>query len=230
MDSSSTIQRMVGKYSSQFTDKFLKTINLLSSRFQHLQDNTQHSSSSSDESSCSLNLSLNPEERLSILVQKELIQQEHFGNHVRGMGTKMQGLVWFTLCVGNSWKKHNYFALRSFQRLFTGGTRDKLVTAMSEWCSDCLNSSKSLNLLLNSSAKILDSFLWSYHGHTSALGNLEPLAVTCVLIAAKSRKIRINTNTLLKTFHAGEIEVIFKCSFEGKIKVRMEWRIKSGNM
>ena len=96
MDSSSTMQQMVGKYSSQFTDKFLKTINLLSSRFQHLQDNTQHSSSSSDESSCSLNLSLNPEERLSILVQKELIQQEHFGNHVRGIGTKMQGLVWFT--------------------------------------------------------------------------------------------------------------------------------------
>ena len=119
-------------------------------------------------------------------------------------------------------KKHNHFALRAFQRLFKGDTRDKLVTAMSEWCSDCLNSSKSLNLLLNSSAKILDSFLWRYHGDTSALGNLEPLAVTCVLIAAKSRKIRINTNTLLKTFHPGEIEVIFKCSFEGKMQVRME--------
>ena len=86
----------------------LQTINLLSSQFQHLQDNTQHSNSSSDESSSSFNLSLNPEERLSILVQKELIQQEHFGNHIRGGDTKRQGLVRLKFCVGNFWKNHYY--------------------------------------------------------------------------------------------------------------------------
>ena len=145
-------------------------------------DSSKDTSTTSSSGSDSLNLSLTNEEKLAILVQKEIRQQQEL-EEGRGQGHKK--------------------AKASSSSPMTFEKRNQLVRWMSDTCNDptiLLSSSKSPYLLLTLSVQILDSFTAMYDDDPTSSKlpiNLQPLAGACIVLAAKSRKIRIDENVII---------------------------------
>ena len=112
----------------------------------------------------SLELSLTNEEKLAVLIQKELKQQ---------------------------------------QEAPTVERRDSVVKYMSDVCNEA---SKSPYVLLSSATKILDSFLAKFNDLPP---NLQALGSACIIVAAKSRKIKLNTDRLTEN-PSKEVKVTLK--------------------
>ena len=136
------------------------------------------SKDSSASSGDSLNLSLSTEERLAVLTQREM-------RHLRQDEVEDKRLAL--------------------------AERTQLTRWMSETCQYVVtlsrSASKSPYVLLSHSVAVLDSFVRMY-GASRLPSNLHSLAAACILVAAKSRKIKLDESALhTELTSAGELDV-----------------------